>query len=111
MENYNRDHIKRRMLRRVSTLWDIEDMDNVDPIIGLLIEAMSEEMFRLAGEVGNMDDRMLAKALGIALSRGVCHPASLSCTDESLYIRGYPAHRAGNGLFIPRIKDGQTAWS
>ncbi len=87
MENYNRDHIKRRMLRRVSTLWDIEDMDNVDPIIGLLIEAMSEEMFRLAGEVGNMDDRMLAK-LSASLSPveyatpRPCHALMKACTLE-----------------------------
>lgn len=77
------------MLRRISTLWDIEDIDNVDPIIGLLIEAMSEEMFRLAGEVGHMDDRMLAK-LSASLSPveyatpRPCHALMRACPAEGI---------------------------
>ncbi|MEG0900437.1 MAG: hypothetical protein RSF40_12125 [Oscillospiraceae bacterium] len=61
MDNYSRDSIKRRMIGRIATLWDIEDIQNVDPIVRLMIESVSEEIFRLAGEMDNLDDRLLAK--------------------------------------------------
>lgn len=61
MSEYSREKIKLRMLKRIAMLWDISDIEHVDPVVRLLIEAMAEEIFILAGEIGNLDDRLLSK--------------------------------------------------
>lgn len=61
MSEYSREKIKLRMLKRIAMLWDISDIEHVDPVVRLLIEAMAEEIFTLAGEIGNLDDRLLSK--------------------------------------------------
>lgn len=61
MSEYSREKIKLRMLKRIAMLWDISDIEHVDPVVRLLIEAMAEEIFILAGEISNLDDRLLSK--------------------------------------------------
>ena len=61
MDDYSREQIRRRMLRRVSMLWDIPDIEHVDSLVKLMVETMAEEIFTLAGEVGNLDERLLSK--------------------------------------------------
>lgn len=78
MNEYSREKIKLRMLRRIASLWDISDVEHVDPVVKLLIEAMAEEVFMLAGEVSDLDDRMMAKL-------------SVSMTPVT-YLTARPAH-------------------
>lgn len=78
MNEYSREKIKLRMLKRIASLWDISDVEHVDPVVRLLIEAMAEEIFMLAGEISELDDRMLAKL-------------SLSMTPVN-YLAARPAH-------------------
>lgn len=61
MSEYSREKIKLRMLKRIAMIWDISDIEHVDPVVRLLIEAMAEEIFILAGEISNLDDRLLSK--------------------------------------------------
>lgn len=78
MNEYSREKIKLRMLKRIASLWDIPDVEHIDPVVRLLIEAMAEEIFLLAGEISQLDDRMLAKL-------------SLSMTPVD-YLAARPAH-------------------
>lgn len=71
MNEYSREKIKLRMLRRIASLWDISDVEHVDPVVKLLIEAMAEELFMLAGEVSDLDDRMMAK-LSVSMTPVTC---------------------------------------
>lgn len=76
------------MLRRVSILWDIPDIEHVDSLVKLMVEAMAEEVFTLAGEVGNLDERLLSKLTAcmtpaIALSARPAH-AILQATPATL---------------------------
>ncbi|MCC8171291.1 MAG: type VI secretion system baseplate subunit TssF [Parabacteroides sp.] len=61
MNDYTREKIKLRMLKRIALLWDISDIEHIDPVIKLLIEALAEEIFRLSGELSELDDRLLSK--------------------------------------------------
>lgn len=61
MNTYTREQIKQRMLKRIGLLWDIEDTQQIDPIVSLLSEAMAEEIFMLSGEMSELDDRLLSK--------------------------------------------------
>lgn len=42
-------------------LWDIRDVDNLDPIVKLMIESLSSEIFGLSGEMQDMEGRLLSK--------------------------------------------------
>lgn len=61
MNTYTREQIKQRILKRIGLLWDIEDTQQMDPIVSLLSEAMAEEIFMLSGEMNEQDDRLLSK--------------------------------------------------
>lgn len=61
MSEYSREKIKLRMLKRVAMLLDISDIESVDPVLRLITEAMAEEIFKLSGEISNLDDRILSK--------------------------------------------------
>jgi hypothetical protein len=58
---YSKEKIRERMLKRVSTLWDISSTDNLDPIVKLMIEVLSQEVFDLATELSNTDNRLLSQ--------------------------------------------------
>ncbi|MEG0517686.1 MAG: hypothetical protein RR555_02295 [Bacteroidales bacterium] len=58
---YSKEKIRERMLKRLSTLWDISSTDNLDPIVKLMIEMLSQEIFDLATELSNMDERLLSQ--------------------------------------------------
>lgn len=62
-ENYqhSKEGIKNRMLKRIATLWEIRSTENLDPIVKLLIESLASEIFKLLGELGSMENRLLSK--------------------------------------------------
>ena len=49
------------MYKRAAALWDIRDVDNLDPIVKLMIESLSSEFFGLSGEMQDMEGRLLSK--------------------------------------------------
>lgn len=59
--SYSKESIKNRMLRNISILWDVQGADNIDPIVKLLIESLSSEIFKLFGEFTDMEDRILSR--------------------------------------------------
>jgi hypothetical protein len=61
MGTLSKEDIKERMMERMRAIWDVRDMDIVDPVIKLLIEALAAEIFRLTGELGSMETRVLEK--------------------------------------------------
>ncbi len=77
MNDYTREKIKLRMLKRIALLWDISDVEHIDPVVKLLIEALAEEIFRLSGELSELDDRLLSKlaASMTPVSRLTARPA------------------------------------
>lgn len=78
MDDYSREQIRRRMLKRVSMLWDIPDIEHVDSLVKLMVEAMAEEIFMLAGEVGDLDERLLSKLT--------------ACMTPAIALTARPAH-------------------
>lgn len=59
--SYSKENIKNRMFKRAAALWDIRDVDNLDPIVRLMIEALASEVFSLSGEMQDMEERLLNK--------------------------------------------------
>jgi len=58
---YTKESIKSRMFKRVAALWDIRNVDALDPVVKLLIEALASEIFKLSGELFSVEDRIVEK--------------------------------------------------
>lgn len=58
---YSKESIKNRMFKRAAALWEIRNVDHLDPIVKLMIEALASEIFQLSGEVNSVENRILEK--------------------------------------------------
>jgi len=63
-KTYTKESIKARMFKRVATLWDIRNTDMLDPVVKLLIEVLASEIFKLSGELNDIEDRVVEKLAG-----------------------------------------------
>ncbi|WP_010664184.1 type VI secretion system baseplate subunit TssF [Marinilabilia salmonicolor] len=59
--NFSKESIKNRMFKRVAALWEIKNIDNLDPVVKLMIEGLAGEIFKLSGEMKNIESRILEK--------------------------------------------------
>ena len=65
-QNYSKEAIKTRMYRHAMNYWGIKKVENLDPLVKLLLEALSSELFGLSHEIEDSHNRMLDKIrLGI----------------------------------------------
>lgn len=58
---YTKENIKTRMFSRMAALWDIRSIDNLDPVVKLLVESLASEIFKLAGELEDIEGRVVEK--------------------------------------------------
>ena len=64
MENkkrYYKENIKDRMFKNAASFWGIRNVENFDPLVKLLIEAMASEIYKLSNEVNNIETRILER--------------------------------------------------
>ena len=73
-ETYTKENIKNRLFKRVAALWDVRDIDHLDPVVKLMIEALAGEIFRLSGEHRHIETRILEK-IAHTLTPGSLIPA------------------------------------
>lgn len=45
----------------MAALWDIRSIDNLDPVVKLLVESLASEIFKLTGEMDNIEGRIVEK--------------------------------------------------
>lgn len=98
----SREAIASRMFRNAARQWGLNDtnMDNFDPVVRLLIEACSLEMYQLSNQLESVQERMIEKlarlltpqvyvipkpAHGIMHARGVDPESTLSNTMQFFY--------------------------
>lgn len=58
---FSRGRIKRRMVKRAAEVWGFSEneVDTLDPLVKLLIEACSSELEKIASEISNTQSRLL----------------------------------------------------
>lgn len=61
--HFSRERVRNRMLKRAAEIWGYpeSEIDDFDPLITLLIEAMSVEFEKIAGDIGKTQNRMLER--------------------------------------------------
>lgn len=68
------DSIKRRMIRNASRLWgytDTQDINSFDPVLGLIIGALAEELHNISREINNADERVMNKLLDLLFAQNI----------------------------------------
>lgn len=65
MEKYNKEQIRNRMLKYAATFWGIKKAENFDPVVKLLLEALSNEMYMLGEDFTSIETRLLEKTARI----------------------------------------------
>jgi len=60
------DTIKSRLIRNASKLWgypDVQDINSFDPVLGLIMGALAEELHSISREINSADSRIIGKFL------------------------------------------------
>lgn len=66
-QKYNKENIKDRMVKTAMHFWGIDKSESLDPLVSLLIEALSSEIYTLSNEVATIEARLLDKLAEILI--------------------------------------------
>lgn len=64
-EKYNKEQIRNRMLKYAAAFWGIKKAENFDPVVKLLLEALSNEIYMLGEDFTAIETRLLEKTARI----------------------------------------------
>jgi len=64
----SKEDIKNRMLRNALDFWGTSNLNDIDPFVKLLIEALSAELFNVSNDIKNLENRVLNKVSRILAS-------------------------------------------
>jgi len=64
----SKDEIRNRILKNAQDYWGIKNTNDFDPLVKLLIEALSTELFNVSNDVRNLENRILDKISRILAS-------------------------------------------
>ena len=64
----SKEEIKSRMLKHAMDFWGTLNVNDIDPMVKLLVEALSTELFNLSNDVKNLENRVLNKISRILAS-------------------------------------------
>lgn len=63
-----KEEIRSRMLRNAMDYWGTTNVNDMDPLVKLLVEALSTELFNVSNDVKNLENRVLNKISRILAS-------------------------------------------
>lgn len=63
--NQSKEAIKNRMLRYALNYWSIKNVEDLDPVVKLLMEALATELYNLGNEAKDAQVRILEKIAGL----------------------------------------------
>jgi hypothetical protein len=68
----SKDAIKSRMIRNASGIWgyqDTQDINSFDPIVGMIIGALAEEIYNVSEEIKKTDARIIEKLFDLLINQ------------------------------------------
>jgi hypothetical protein len=75
--NNTKESIKNRMLKHALNYWNIKNGDDLDPVVKLILEALSSELYNLSNEIKDTEVRILEKISNLLA------PEFLTCPNTS----------------------------
>src|SRR5215212_7178594 len=61
ISNNTKDAITARMVRHALRYWGIKNPDELDPVVKLIMEALSSELYQFSNDIKNSETRILEK--------------------------------------------------
>lgn len=105
----SKEDIRTRMLRNAMDFWGTTNVNDMDPMVKLLIEALSTEIFNVSNDVKNLENRVLNK-----ISRILASDYLTSALPAHAVLKGQPIEnqevlRTNNHFFYRRPSTKETA--
>ena len=72
--NNSKEAIRNRMLKHALNYWDIKNTEDLDPVVKLILEALSVELYNLGNEVKDTQVRMLEKIANLLAPESLTSP-------------------------------------
>lgn len=102
-QNYlSKDAIRQQMFQYAATFWNIDSIEELDPVILMLIEAMASELYTVRQELRDSHLRILEKISGLLTPSAMIFPkpahavAKMNTIEPILYINKYTELQAKN---------------
>jgi len=57
----SKEEIRNRIVKNAEDFWNIRDSNDLDPLVRLIIEALSNELFNVSNDVRNLENRIFDK--------------------------------------------------
>ncbi|TDO24917.1 type VI secretion system baseplate subunit TssF [Pedobacter duraquae] len=57
----SKEEIRNRIVKNAEDFWNIRDSNDLDPLVRLIIEALSNELFNVSNDVQNLENRIFDK--------------------------------------------------
>lgn len=73
-QTYSKESIKARMLQNATKLWGVKNIQSLDPLVKLLIDAFSTEVFKANNEIQNVNGRIVERLARILTPSKYTHP-------------------------------------
>ena len=108
--NNSKELIKNRMLKHALTYWEIKNTEDLDPVVKLMLEALSLELYNAVNEIRDTQVRILEKIAGLLTpdfltspnpAHGVLHAAPV----EALEMLGASTSFVAQGKISPGLPD------
>lgn len=71
MTQGKKEEIQENMIRSALHFWNIKNVENLDPLVRLLIEGLSEQLYVLSGEMYDMENRVIQRICEVLLPESV----------------------------------------
>ncbi|RYE27431.1 MAG: hypothetical protein EOP45_01225 [Sphingobacteriaceae bacterium] len=106
-----KEEIRMRMLRNAMDYWGTTNINDMDPMVRLLVEALSTELFNVSNDVKNLENRVLSK-----ISRILASDYLTSALPAHAVLKGQPVENQeiiniNNHFFYKRQSSKETSRS
>ena len=70
----NKDEIRNRVIKKAQEIWGIHKVYDFDPLVTLMLEVLSDEIFNVSNDVRNLENRIFDKISRILASDNLVSP-------------------------------------
>ncbi|RFZ92268.1 hypothetical protein D0C36_12570 [Mucilaginibacter conchicola] len=104
----SKEDIRTRMLRNAMDFWGTTNVNDMDPMVKLLIEALSTEIFNVSNDVKNLENRVLNKISRILASDYLTSALPAHGVLKGQPIENHEMLRTNNHFFYRRPATKET---
>jgi hypothetical protein len=106
-----KEDIRTRMLRNAMDYWGTANINDIDPMVKLLIETLSTELFNVSNDVKNLENRVLSKISRILASDYLTSALPAHAVLKAQPIEAKEVLNTSNHFFYKRQSTNENAKS